>query len=433
MVDPVTLAAGIGGLVRLAASVGQSLFNLGDGISLATREFEVFSQEVNTFATVWMVVQPCLTDPSVALSGPLLRTIARIVGDTGTILEDLRQTVDLFSNEDDRKYKVTRNKFLRITTTPENERKRRLQKFLRRSKITLQRSQISYATTNLNVMLAVIQHSKPRPSQRDPPLQADNEVFLVAEQRKARRRVEFLERDNTESPIMATEWLEPLPQAPSGLASPFDILAREWTRPTRQPPRAWQHENEDIRTYLNRFQQRIAQLEGQLAKDQHMIAELQASCRERDQQHEQDRHAFRRMSAYIETLEQDCQRLRAERNKQRQTIAGLNRDNEELDDKIYDLEQKCHSLEKGLGKVTGERDRYREERNTNRQERDTFRKELDDLLARLPPSSYPAPARRSRRSSRSSHTSTTYVASSRGSSSEGRSNQKSTSIRFRWI
>jgi hypothetical protein len=157
MVDPVTLAAGIGGLVRLAASVGQSLFDLGDGISLATREFEVFSQEVNTFATVWMVVQPCLTDPSVALSGPLLRTIARIVGDTGTILEDLRQTVDLFSNEDDRKYKVTRSKFLRITTTPENERKRRLQKFLRRSKITLQRSQISYATTNLNVMLAVIQ------------------------------------------------------------------------------------------------------------------------------------------------------------------------------------------------------------------------------------------------------------------------------------
>jgi hypothetical protein len=157
MVDPVTLAAGIGGLVRLAASVGQSLFNLGDGISLATREFEVFSQEVNTFAAVWMVVQPCLTDPSVALSGPLLRTIARIVGDTGTILEDLRQTVDLFSNEEDRKYKVTRSKFLRITTTPENERKRRLQKFLRRSKITLQRSQISYATTNLNVMLAVIQ------------------------------------------------------------------------------------------------------------------------------------------------------------------------------------------------------------------------------------------------------------------------------------
>jgi hypothetical protein len=104
-------------------------FNLGDGISLATREFEVFSQEVNTFATVWMVVQPCLTDPSVALSGPLLRTIARIVGDTGTILEDLRQTVDLFSNEEDRKYKVTRSKFLRITTTPENERKRRLQSF----------------------------------------------------------------------------------------------------------------------------------------------------------------------------------------------------------------------------------------------------------------------------------------------------------------
>ena len=157
MTDPVTLAATIGGLVRLAASVGQSLFNLGDNIRHATREFEVFSQEVNTFASVWMVVQPCLTDPSVPLSDPALRTIDRIIRDTGIILEDLRQTLDLFSNEDDRKYNVTRSRYLRIITTPENERKKRLQKFLRRSKITLQRSQISFATTNLNVMLAVIQ------------------------------------------------------------------------------------------------------------------------------------------------------------------------------------------------------------------------------------------------------------------------------------
>ena len=309
-------------------------------------------------------------------------------------------------------------------------------------------------------------HSKPRPSQRDPPLQADNEVFLVAEQRKARRRVEFLERDNTESPIMATEWLRPLPQAPSGLASPFNILAREWTRPTSQPLRAWQHENEDIRTYLNGFHQRIQQLEGQLTKDQRMIAELQASCRKWEQQHEQDRDDLRKMSANIGTLEQNCEMLLAESNKQRQTIAELKRDNaglrtegkkqrqtiaeldwdnkvleqkclslekgmrkvtgerdryreerdrygEELDD-LLDLEQKCHSLEKGMGKVTGERDRYREER-------DRYGKERNDLLAKLPPSSYPAPARKTRRSSRSSHTTTTYVASSRGSSSKGRS------------
>ena len=278
-----------------------------------------------------------------------------------------------------------------------------------------------------------MRHSKPRSSQRDPPPQADNEVFLVAEQRKARRRVAELERDNTESPIMATEWLEPLPQAPSGRASPFDILTREWTRPTRQPPRAWRHENEEIRTYLNGFQQRIAELEDQLAKAEHKIAGLNASCMERDQQQEMDRNAFRKMSAYIEKLEQDCRRLRAERNDQRQTIAGLGGDNERLEDKIYDLEQKCHALEKDLGKVTGERDIYREEQNVYRQERDTFRKDLDDLLARLPPSSYPARARKSRRSSRSSHSSTTYVASSRGSSNEGRSSQQSTSIRFRWI
>lgn len=140
--DPVTLAAGIGGVARLAASIGQALFNLCDSVSLATREFEVFSQEVNTFATVWIVVQPCLTDPSVTLSGPLIRAIARIVNDTRTILVDLRATVALFSDENDRECKVMQRKFLRITTSPEEQRQRRLEKFLKRSKTALQRSQI---------------------------------------------------------------------------------------------------------------------------------------------------------------------------------------------------------------------------------------------------------------------------------------------------
>ena len=101
-VSPLVVAAAIGGLVGTAVAVGQGLFGFCDGVGLASRECEVFSQEVNTFASVWMVVQPCLMSPNVALSEPLLRTLNRIVHDTRVILDDLQDTVDGFKIESKR-------------------------------------------------------------------------------------------------------------------------------------------------------------------------------------------------------------------------------------------------------------------------------------------------------------------------------------------
>lgn len=139
-VSPLAIAAAVGGLVSTAVTVGQKLFEFCDGVSLACREFEVFSQEVNTFASVWMVVQPCLRTPYVALSEPLLRTLDRILHDTTTILNDLQDTVEEFQIENDRRDRVVRHAFLRLTSSPETQRYRRFKKFLNRRTTILRRS-----------------------------------------------------------------------------------------------------------------------------------------------------------------------------------------------------------------------------------------------------------------------------------------------------
>ncbi|KAL6248870.1 hypothetical protein RBB50_003933 [Rhinocladiella similis] len=413
--DPLSIV----GLVRLAFCVGESLYNLYDGVSLATREFETFHREVTTFATLWGHVQRCVQNPGVGLTESLVTSLRLMIRDTRIILEDLRQTVDDFSTVDERKYTWTKqHKILRIRTSPSEQRQRRLKKFLNRDKIATQRSELLFATTTLHVILGVIRHSELGPPQGDHRVQVDDEVFLVDEQRRARRRVAELESQDPESPVVATEWLEPLPQGPSGRASPFDILARQWTRPANRPPQpqAWRREDRDIRSYFDTLQRRIAQLEGQRQADEHTITELRASF---EQQHEHDMAEIRKMSARVERIEQECQRLQNEAEEQSKTI-------DELDHECDVLESQVQSLSRDLKRVRADRDRYRNER-------DTCRRDYDNLVKKLPPTSFPTPAGRSRYSSGSSRTSSTYVASSRSSSKDGRPSSQNSSIRFRFL
>lgn len=227
-----------------------------------------------------------------------------------------------------------------------------------------------------------------------------------------------LESRDPESRVIATEWLEPLPQGPSGRASPFDILARQWTRPANRPPQpqAWRRDDRDIRSYFDGLQRRIAQLESQRQADENTIAELRASF---EQQHERDMAELRKMSARVERIEHECQRLQNETEEQSKTI-------DELDHECDVLESQVQSLGRDLRRVRVDRDRYRNER-------DTCRQEYDNLVKKLPPTSFPTPAGRSRYSSGSSRTSSTYVASSRSSSKEGRPSSQSSSIRFRFL
>jgi hypothetical protein len=59
--------------------------------------------------------------------------------------------------------KVIGVKLFRLVTTPEHERRKRLQKFPQRRRVGLQRSQIRYATSILNLVIAVAQCASPFP------------------------------------------------------------------------------------------------------------------------------------------------------------------------------------------------------------------------------------------------------------------------------
>ena len=155
--SPLAIAAAIGGLVGTAYTVSQRLLDFCDGVDHASREFEVFSHEVNTFASVWMVVQPCLRNPNIGLSQHLLRTITRILADTSLILDDLSETIDRFRLETDRKIRQARHQWIRLNPLKETVQHKRLKKFTNRRKIKLQRSQIHFATTTLSVVLGVIE------------------------------------------------------------------------------------------------------------------------------------------------------------------------------------------------------------------------------------------------------------------------------------
>ncbi|KIW20084.1 hypothetical protein PV08_00659 [Exophiala spinifera] len=396
-------------LVRLAWGVGESLYRLYDGVGLAVREFETFNREVTTLATLWSHVQRCVQNPGVGLTNSLISSLNLMIRDTRIILEDLRQTVEDFSTVDERKYTLTRqHKILRIRTSPDQQRHQRIRKFLNRDRIATQRSELLFATATLNVILGVIRHSELGPPHGDSRLQPAGET-LVDEQRRARRRVAALESQDPESPVVATAWLDPLPQPPSRHAT-FEILARQWTTNRPPQPQAWQRDNRDntnIMSYVAPLQRRIAELERQRQEEEHNIAEMRALFQ---QQHESDMNEIRKMSARVERIEQECRRLQNETEEQRKTID--------------ELDHECDLLEMEVESLRADRDRYREQRNK-------YRRDYDLLVQKLPPTSFPTPAARSRRSSGSSRTSSTYVDSSRPSSKDGRPSSQSSSIRLR--
>jgi len=159
--EPLTGFA-IGGLVNIASVVGQRLFEVWRDFSRVTaaiREFAAFSREINTFASDWVLVQPCLRSPNYSLSDEILGTLAHIAYDTRYILSDLHRMVDSFRNQNDLADRVRKRWFICTASPPEGERRERLRRFLIWRKIVVQRNQIVFATTTLNVVLAAIQYT----------------------------------------------------------------------------------------------------------------------------------------------------------------------------------------------------------------------------------------------------------------------------------
>ncbi|KIW69213.1 hypothetical protein PV04_05103 [Phialophora macrospora] len=346
--DPVSIARRAREAAEDAYTVGQVMFDLWQGYNEAGRDYETFSRDLNQLGHCCMLVCPFLLNPSCAFSGHILRPLHRIIHDIIAIVTDLRHGLDQFRDEIGRHERVIGIRLFRLITTPEHERRRRLQRFPQRQRIVLQRSQLRYATSILNLVVAVVQHPQTREYERHRPRQFNNEDSLLRDVHRAKRAVETLERNPAAGwTVTATCWIHALPSRPDGHRSPLDILADQWTTPESRRPGGGLTDGEHMREIralqraIDGLQQQITRLEDDVEQyrrgrqeDQETIARLRIECAAeqaaRHRQRGRDAAVVRRLQAEIasrtqahEGLERECARLTGERDAAKKDYENL--------------------------------------------------------------------------------------------------------------
>lgn len=152
------LGASIVGVVGLALSLSQKLYQIYDNRRVAGKEFKVFGGEVAAFADLWSAARPSLEASQSHISAELEHVLQRICTGTSEILVDLVESVRRFGNWDENQRRKTQNLFKRLFIyQPERiGGSSRVRVFMARSDIALQRSQLEHAKTNLLLIIEVI-------------------------------------------------------------------------------------------------------------------------------------------------------------------------------------------------------------------------------------------------------------------------------------
>ena len=144
-ISPLAIASGIAGLLGVSTRLVQGLYELGGDTGSASREFDVFKQELRTFRLLWDFVRPKLEDPDLVLSHAGLETLEEILLDTQKTLTDLEDSLEEFAAKHKRKLFSCMGQH-------------GLQKFMRRDRTQLSRTQIHHATTKLDILVAVVKY-----------------------------------------------------------------------------------------------------------------------------------------------------------------------------------------------------------------------------------------------------------------------------------
>ena len=156
------LGASIVGVVGLALSLSQKLYQIYDNRRVAGREFRMFGDEVAAFADLWSAARPSLEAPQSHISAELEHVLQRICTGTSEILVDLVESVRRFENWDESQRRRTQNLFQNLFQRLfiyQPERiigSSRVRIFMARSDIALQRGQLEHAKTNLLLIIEVI-------------------------------------------------------------------------------------------------------------------------------------------------------------------------------------------------------------------------------------------------------------------------------------
>lgn len=159
--DPLTLVAAVAELIGTSFTLGTKLYSLHDQYCAASKEFEAFGREVKAFGGTWQMVQPCLEDARPLLSLDCLQTLTNICNGTDVILEHVTETIENFAFKDKKATRKAKQGttpfFLCFGNKPAtDDRAHRIRKFFMRNDFTLQRSQLLYANTTLQLILTVI-------------------------------------------------------------------------------------------------------------------------------------------------------------------------------------------------------------------------------------------------------------------------------------
>ncbi|OCL05056.1 hypothetical protein AOQ84DRAFT_391112 [Glonium stellatum] len=250
--DSLDFAADVAELTRAAIRLGNKLNGLYNQKCPTSKEFQVFGREVKAFSGVWQILQPCLEDSRPFLSPYCMQILSRIRSDTKSILEQVVDFTDNFVLEDRRATRQaearTRTTFIIWGRRPVNDdRTHRIGRFFTDNDLSVQRGQLLYASTTLQLVLTVINYARTLPKSGVANRVLDNSNLIINEQNKAREEIRKREQrrrnPGVQPPqVRATQWLGKLDLSPSETdasgevrSSPFGRLANCWVRPERRP------------------------------------------------------------------------------------------------------------------------------------------------------------------------------------------------------
>ncbi|OCK81190.1 hypothetical protein K432DRAFT_425154 [Lepidopterella palustris CBS 459.81] len=393
---PAALAGAVLTLVGASFNLGARLHGLYNQQCAASREFEAFSHEVRTFGGVWQMIQPCLADSRPWLRGDCLRTLGHICHDTTEILREVTDLIDEFTIRD-RKAIIkaniaTRRTFALFGTKPvAADRDHRIKEFLKRNDFALQRSQLLYANTTLQLILNVINYARTVPDANTANEFFHNSNLIIIEQNRAwdemSRRENQEKRERRHLRVEAGAWLGRLPEPDlrprvEGRASPFDILANQWITPDalesfRGLPdgSVYDDDSEDGRAPFRTVVQQLRDENNQ--RDQQIVALNQ----DIDNLTQQMNQHVQYLNNVVENLSAQSAQYEQERNEAREESQRYRQERDQaLEERNRALGER-DAARQTLNKSEAGSIKYRNERDRAAEQRDEMRKNLKDTAA----------------------------------------------------
>jgi hypothetical protein len=165
MVEPLSIAASIVGLIGGAYTIGKGAITIKSSLSSAVAEFGILESEIQQFRRLWSVVQPILAHPQPFITSELheeLQIIYNGISDSlATVETSLRKLIKTDQNQTGAELHQlqTGNRVSLRRKDPiegvKRKRVGRLELYFQGSEIKLRRGELTYAKACLDTVISV--------------------------------------------------------------------------------------------------------------------------------------------------------------------------------------------------------------------------------------------------------------------------------------